>query len=351
MHRLTIATIATDTPMGAQAYQEQVAARALDSLHSVGAPQWSVRRMIVRSLRSSLPGTNRLPLSAITAAPRGARQLAGRALYGRDAVTHRMNLELPPSPGADVVTLHDTVAWRFSDESAPVRGADQELRDAEAVICVSRFTAEEAVSFLGIQAPHVIHNGVDDRFFDADPLDAATAARMNLPAEYVLHAGGAAARKNLEALAAAWPVVYRERPGLQLLLVGPSHPRRTALFEGMPGTTMTGMLPDSVMPGLVAGARAVVVPSLYEGFGLPALEAMAARTPVVAADTSALPEVVGAGGLLVPPTAEGVADGLLAATSDDSAIAGLVRSGRQRASRFTWARCAEEHARIWASFS
>lgn len=351
MHRLTIATIATDTPMGAQAYQEQVAARARDSVHAVGGPQWSVRRMIVRSLRSSLPGTNRVPLSAITAAPRGARRLAGRALYGRDAVTHRMNLELPPSPGADVVTLHDTVAWRFLDESAPVRGADQELRDAEAVICVSRFTAEEAVSFLGIRAPHVIHNGVDDRFFDADPLDAATAARMNLPVEYVLHAGGAAARKNLEALAAAWPVVHRERPGLRLLLVGPSHPRRTALFEGMPGTTMTGMLPDSVMPGLVAGARAVVVPSLYEGFGLPALEAMAASTPVVAADTSALPEVVGDGGLLVPPTAEGVAAGLLAATSGDSAIAGLVRSGRQRASRFTWTRCAEEHARIWASFA
>lgn len=350
-HRLTIATMATDTPMGAQTYQEQIAVRAQAALQSVGADEWGVRRLAVRSLRSTLPGDRRMPVSAVARGNIRMRRMAGRALYGRDAVTHRMNLELPPSPGADVVTLHDLVAWRFADESPPVSAARQELGHADAVICVSQFTAEEAVSFLGIRAPHVIHNGVDDRFFDAAQLDPAALTRLKLPSNYILHAGGAAARKNLEALAEAWPAVRRERPDLELLLVGPSHPRRTALFDGVPGTVLAGMLPDSVMPGLVAGARAVVVPSLYEGFGLPALEAMAANTPVVAADSSALPEVVGDGGLLVPPTAEGLVDGLLAVTSGDSAVADLVRIGRARADGFSWEKCATEHARVWASFA
>ena len=278
------------------------------------------------------------------------RRNIGRLVYGRDQVVHRMNLELPPAPGADVITVHDVVAWRFPDESPPVPAAIEEARRAEAVICVSEFSAREAVELLGISDPHVVHNGVDDRFFDAPALDPEARRSLGLPDAYVLNAGGASRRKNLEALAAAWPLVRRERPDLGLVLAGPPHRRRTELFDGMPGVRLVGRLPDEVMPGVVASAAAVVVPSLFEGFGLPALEALAANVPDVAARTSALPEVVGDAGVLVDPTGAGIAGGLLDATRGDSDGA-LIRAARERAGRFTWERCAEEHARIWSSLA
>lgn len=348
--RLTIATMATGDPMGAQRYQEQVARRAAAGLGSVDGRAWAVRRIVVRSMRSELPGDRRLPVARVSSAPPAVRRGLGRLLYGRSTVTHRMNLELPPAPGADVITLHDVVAWRFPDESPPVPAAIEEARRSAAVICVSEFSAREAVEVLGISEPHVVHNGVDERFFDAAPLPDATRRSLGVPDEYVLHAGGASRRKNLEALAEAWPLVHRERPSLSLVLVGPPHRRRTELFEGMPGVVLAGRLPDAVMPGVVASARVVVVPSLYEGFGLPALEAMAANVPVVAAATSALPEVVGDAGILVDPTGPGIASGLLDAT-DGNGTGTLVRAARERAAGFTWERCSEAHARIWSSLA
>jgi glycosyltransferase involved in cell wall biosynthesis len=347
--RLTIARIASAVRMGAEGYQAQIVERAPQALQEVGARSWGSRELVIRSLRSDLAGNRRLPLSRVAAASPTARRVIGRALYAGDTVTHRMNLELPPAAHGDVVTLHDVVAWRFPDESAPVPAARVELQRAAAVICVSQFTAQEAVELLGIREPHVVHNGVDERFFRAAPLDVSALRRLGIDGPYVLHTGGASSRKNLEGLAAAWPVVHRERPGLALAMAGPLHSRRTDLFGAQPGTVLLGRVDDALMPGLVAAAAAVVVPSLYEGFGLPVLEAMAAGVPVVAADTSSLPEVAGDAAILVPPTGQGLARGLLDVTSGDSAVDELVRAGTDRAARFTWAESARGHARAWAS--
>jgi glycosyltransferase involved in cell wall biosynthesis len=331
--------------MGAQAYQRQVISRARDAL--ADELPWNVRDLVVRSMRSSLPGARRLPLAALTRASPLVRREVGRMLYAGDAVTHRMNLELPPAPHSDVITLHDVVAWRFPDESTPVPAAAEEARRAAAVICVSAFSAQEAVDLLGVRDPHVIHNGVDARFFDARAISRHERAALGIDSAYVLHAGGAGKRKNLEALAAAWPRVALERPELQLVLSGPPHPRRTELFSRLPRVQMLGRIHDDLMPGLVAGSSAVVVPSLYEGFGLPVLEAMAANVAVVASDTSSLPEVAGGAGIIVPPTPGGIIDGLLLATSGDSALIAVIEAGRRRASEFTWERTAQEHARVW----
>jgi glycosyltransferase involved in cell wall biosynthesis len=345
---LAIASIAVDVPMGAQNYQEHIAERAGMSLAGVDGRPWRVRRTVVRSMRSPLPGDRRIPLGAIESAPHRIRREVGRWLYGRASVVHRMNLELPPPPHGDVITLHDVVAWRYPDESSPVAAAMQEARSADAVICVSEFTAQEAVDFLGVRGPHVIPNGVDERFYDAAPISVADRGRLGIGERYVLHAGGAARRKNLDALADAWPRIHRERPDLQLVLAGPAHPRRTALFGRLSGTLLLGRVPDETVPGLVAAADAVVVPSLYEGFGLPVLEAMAANTLVVAANTSSLPEVAGDAAVMVEPTAHGIADGILTAVSGDAALRPLVTAGRARAGEFTWERSATAHARVWA---
>jgi glycosyltransferase involved in cell wall biosynthesis len=219
------------------------------------------------------------------------------------------------------------------------------------VICVSEFTAREAVEFLGVRDPYVVPNGVDQRYFDAVPLDPASLAGLGLSSPYVLHAGGAAERKNLAALAEAWPRVHRERPDLTLALAGPPHPRRTVLFAGLPGTRLLGRLPDEQIPGVVAAASVVVVPSLYEGFGLPVLEAMAAKTPVVAAATSSLPEVAGGAAILVSPSPSALTEGLLDALVDGPEVRQLVDAGRTRASEFTWERSAAGHARVWSALA
>lgn len=348
MPRLTIATVATAMPMGAQVYQEELASRAAGALDA-REPGWQVERTIVRSLRSPLPGSHRLPMGWISQASPQARRWVGRFLYPRGAVIHRMNLELPPSAHADIITLHDVVAWKYPDESAPVRAAAQEARRAAAVICVSNFSAGEAVDLLGISDPVVVHNGVDEKFFDASPADPSLLATLEVTRPYILTAGGASQRKNLEGLAAAWPKVHSSRPDLMLVLSGPAHPRRTALFKDLPQVRLVGRVPDDVVPGLVSAASAVVVPSLYEGFGLPALEGMAAGVPVVAARTSSLPEVVGDGGILVAPTPDDLAQGILAAIADTADVARMIMVGRERAREFTWERSAAGHARVWAT--
>ena len=348
--RLVIATAAVGTPMGAQNYEKQITARAPDAL-APGDHSWTVDHLVIRSMRSTLPGNRRLPMGLVIGMSMRSRRRIGRWLYGRGDVIHRMSLELPPSPYSDVMTVHDVVSWRYPDESPPVDAAIDEARAADAVICVSEFTAQEAVDLLGVRNPWVVPNGVDERFYDATPLDDAARQRLGIFGPYVLHTGGATQRKNLESLADAWSVVHRERPGLQLVLAGPPHPRRSRLLAHLPQTKLLGRVPDEVVPNLVAAADAVVVPSLYEGFGLPVLEAMAANVAVVAADTSSLPEVAGHAAILVPPTSSGLAEGILNATSDDPEVAARVTAGRSRATEFSWERSAEGHASVWKALA
>ena len=225
MPRLIVANVATAVPMGAQVYQEQVASRASGGLGS----GWTVDRMVVRSMRSPMAGTHRLPMRFMTGASGRTRRELGRVLYPRHAVVHRMNLELPPSPYADVITLHDVVAWKFDDESAPVAAAAAEARRADAVICVSAFTAGEAVGLLGIKDPYVVPNGVDARFFDAAPLAPAALEGLGIKGPFVLATGGASQAQepgwSCRGLAGHPPGATGSRPGaLRPAPPEPDHP-------------------------------------------------------------------------------------------------------------------------------
>ena len=163
----------------------------------------------------------------------------------------------------------------------------------------------------------------------------------------MLVTGGASRRKNLAGVAEAWPAIHRSRPDLSLVLSGPPHPSRTSLFSGLPSVHLVGNLDSTLMPGLMASACALVVPSHYEGFGLPALEGMAAGVPVVAANTSSLPEVVGDAAILVAPDAAGLTEGVLFATSSEAGVAAFVERGSSRAAHFTWERSVAGHAEVW----
>lgn len=345
MQRLVIATAATAAPMGAQVYQEEVATRASEALEATGGG-WMVDRFIARSLRSALPGTARLPFGRLGRAGHRERRALGRLVYRGDALVHRMELELPPAKN-EVLTMHDTVAWRFPDEGRPITTAAAELRAAAAVVCVSRFTAEDIAEMFGVDRLHVVHNGVDDRFRSAEPLTSAELAALGINGRYVLHAGGAAERKNLEGLAGAWELMQRSHPDVSLVLSGPQHSRRDQLFGELPRTIRVGRLPEDVLPRLMAGAHAVVVPSHHEGFGLPALEAMAAGVPVVAAATSSLTEVAAEAGVMVGTAPAEIAEGLDFTLRADFPREQHIAAGRAHAAQFTWERTAQEHAAVW----
>lgn len=348
MPTLAIATTATSTPMGAQAYQAAITQRAPAALDELAPGRWQVRSIVSRSLRSDVPGDRRLPMGRLFGASRRERQLLGRLIWPRRAVVHRMDLILPPPPGPDVVTLHDVVSWEYADESAPVAAAAAELRAADAVICVSEFTAGEAERLLGLTDAVVVPNGVGQEYLDAQPLDAPRLASLGLRGPYLLYAGGSAARKNLPALADAWRLLQGRFPEHRLALAGPRNEVRDRLFAGSERVVHLGRVADEIMPGLVAAAATVVVPSLYEGFGLPALEAMAAGAPLVASNRSSLPEVVGDGGTLVDPTGSALAEGVEHALAGGAEVQAAVARGRQRAAQFTWERSARHHAEVWA---
>ena len=330
-------TMASAHPMGQQrsetSLQRAPRARAQDG--------WVFRTREVASLRSRQRHGVHLPLRALTAAPRVAARAAAQIAYGRAGLVHRFDLRLPPCLGREIVTVHDLPPLRFGDEGGLSPRALASARSAVGIVCPSQFAADEIQALLRPRRIWVIPNGVGEEVGGASPLTPAELAASRIDGRFVLHAGGATMRKNLDSLAAAWRRVAVDCPDATLVLCGPPHPRRERLFAGMAGVRYLGHLDPASVARLMRSAAAVVVPSLYEGFGLPALEGLAAGTPVVAADRGALPEVCGSAALLVPATADGIADGIVEVLTDGVRATGLRARGPQRAAAFSWSTAAD----------
>jgi alpha-1,3-rhamnosyl/mannosyltransferase len=268
-------------------------------------------------------------------------------LYGRPDLTHRFDLRLPAAPNPEVVTVHDVPPLRFPDEGPLTRAAVVSARRARRVIVPSEFAASEARELLGVSEVTVIPYGVSEDYSGAAPATDAQLAALGITEPFFIHAAGSSLRKNLAGLADAWRQLLRDGVGAQLVLCGPGDVRRDAAFEGLDRVVKPGRLESTVVAALMRRASAVVIPSTYEGFGLPALEGMACGVPVVAARRGALPEVCGDAALLTEPDGEAMANALCRVLVDSALADSLRAAGRVRARQFDWDVAAREHLKVY----
>ena len=288
-------------------------------------------------------------------------------LAGPVDVFHATNFVAPPTRrAATVVTIHDLTYLRHpdmvTDASARYRHLVPRALRRGAVVCApTAAVATEVAAEYGLEAERLVVTplGVDDGWRHPTPPDPIWLAAHDLPPRYLLFAGNREPRKNLPTLLAAYRELIPSRvvgvgtgPTVTegagtttvpaLVLVGPSGWGAILDTAGLPPDTVRtlGYLPDPDLSRLVAGAAALVLPSVYEGFGLPALEALACGTPVVASDLPALREVLGDQAELVPPDDPAALAAALARVLDDPGGAPARAARQTRAAGFTWENCA-----------
>jgi glycosyltransferase involved in cell wall biosynthesis len=215
------------------------------------------------------------------------------------------------------------------------------------ILTVSEFSRQRLIEYLQVDPSKIIAipNGVDERFNRAaTEAVPAMRARLGLPERYILFVGSLDPRKNLRGLLQAWEQISTRLDCPLVICGASSHVFRSAGIDRLPeSVVLSGYVADEDLPALYAGASLFVYPSLYEGFGLPVIEAMACGTPVVCSSTTALGEVAGDAACLVDPAEpESIAAGILRVAEDESLRGKLRGRGVQRAAEFSWNRTARE---------
>ncbi|MGC9969669.1 MAG: glycosyltransferase family 1 protein [Bryobacteraceae bacterium] len=254
-------------------------------------------------------------------------------------------------------TIYDMTCWLMPEVHVPAnvaatrRYGERVLRRATACIAISEQSKKDAVEILKLPADRidVIYPGVAEEFFTVEQAEAqAVAKRHRLDKPYLLYVGTIEPRKNVDRLLDAYRSIYEPvRKAHELVIVGPlgwcSEATRDRLRAPEPGIRYLGYVSEDDLPGLTAGATAFVFPSLYEGFGLPLVQAMACGVPAITSRGSSLGEVAGEDAILVDPrNTDAIAAAMQRLALSPSLREDLGQRGRLRAASFRWERNAQQ---------
>lgn len=279
------------------------------------------------------------------------RPMLDRWIEGADWIYCPKELYVPVSKARYAVTVHDLYwiepAYRQRLGKSSYRWSGllrRALREADLVLTVSNFTKYRMTELTDVDESkiRVVGNGVDEEFFRPRE-DKSDAEPVLADEPYILSVGGVTRKKGGDRLLNVARTLERVAPGVKLVVTGPverEFHRRAAAAVNV--RIVKRGFPNSEMKRLISGARASLTLSEYEGFGIPALEAMAVGTPVVAADRAALPEVIGDAGLIVDPEdSRCAADAVRSLIDDSPDRESLVKKGRERAEGYKWPHCVD----------
>lgn len=268
-------------------------------------------------------------------------------------VFHATNLlRRAPKRAKLTATVHDLTCWLMPEVHTPEnviadKGfAGSILQKADGLIAVSENTRLDAIRLLGVAPDRIqtIYSGVAGSYYGAVPVPRVR--------PYVLYVGTIEPRKNLGTLLDAWALLKSSlRAEFDLVIAGPRGWSSHEAFARIQQESIyLGYVPEADLPGLTAAATAFVYPSLYEGFGFPVVQAMAAGAPVLTSNNSCLPEIAGDAALLVDPRSPTeIAAGLTGLLESPSLRSDFTARGRQRAELFRWEKCATQSLQFFRS--
>ncbi|MBM3755957.1 MAG: glycosyltransferase family 4 protein [Acidobacteria bacterium] len=251
-------------------------------------------------------------------------------------------------------------AIRLLNIKADQRFAERILSRADGLISVSENTRQDAIRLLNIKPEKIvtIHSGVPPSFFDVTAADAQRVrARLNLKKPFILHVGTVEPRKNLDALLDAFLLLPESvRADVELVFAGPmgwaASTTSKRILSGLPGVRYLGYVPEKDLPGLTKAATVFAQPSLYEGFGFPVAQAMAAGVPLLTSNNSCLPEISGESAVHVDPRSPAaICEGLDKLLTSESLRAEKSAIGLAKAQEYRWDRCAESSWRFFEQFA
>jgi len=273
----------------------------------------------------------------------------------------------PIAVGNQVVTVHDLTAIEhpeWFDRKYAIWNrllTPLLLRRCRHVIAVSHYTKQRIQERYGVRSKKitVVHNGVDARFSPTDDDDIERVRKeLNIPAgPYVLSLSALQPRKNLRRVLNVWGRIQEAVSGpISLVLAGgkgrPTVFNDFSIDDPPSNVHFTGYVDDDMLPALYSGAEIFAYPSLYEGFGLPVLEAMACETAVVTSNVTSLPEVAGEAAVLVDPYSEDeIERGIVELLRDDVRRTRLDRKGAKQADSFQWKETARKTEDVFRRFS